>query len=113
MQIGSAKAMVLMAALAGCQSSPSAEVAPAVIGVFFDAPERCRITINQSNFELPESRDAVVTALKREAKIARNATIRADASIPYKCFGYAIVLAQGAGFANVGFTAEPPPPYAP
>jgi biopolymer transport protein ExbD len=82
----------------------------AIIGVALGAAESCRVSISGRSFSFPADEQGLLAALRREAMIHSEATIEADTSVPYRCFGGAIVLAQRAGFKRVGFIAEPPPP---
>ena len=62
------------------------------------------------SFALPSDEPALLMALRRQAAMSPAARVDGDITIPYKCFGYAVYVAQRAGFKRVGFIAEPPPP---
>jgi len=95
--------------LAGCQSEESARPRLAVLQVAYVTPDTCRLSIDNSSFSFPADENDLLKALKQRAKTDPQAEIKPIGSVPYKCFGGAIVLAQRAGFRRVGFIAEPPP----
>lgn len=96
--------------VAGCQSREPANLPLAVIEVKFEEPDSCRFSIDGSDFSLSADEQTPLAALKEKARVYTGAHIEAGPSIPSKCIGRAIVLAQRAGFQRVGFIAEPPPP---
>ena len=82
------------------------------IALTFEEPDTCRATFAGRSFSLAHEA-AVLMALKQQAAVFGNATVAGGGTIPYKCFGHAIYLAQRAGFKRVGFIAQPPPPSMP
>jgi hypothetical protein len=104
------RASLLALACAFLPSGASARVREtAVIRVTFEAPDTCLVRVAASSFDLYREEAPLRAALKAEAGRHRIAQIETDALIPYRCFGGALFLAQGAGFKDVGFVAEPPP----
>lgn len=82
----------------------------AVIGLTFSQPDICSVAVDGKNYVLPEDQQALVTALKDQASKFKYARVDGDYNtVPYKCFGSAVFLAQSAGFERVGFIAAPPP----
>ncbi len=102
--------LVLLCSMTGCQIREREKPRMAVLRVASEAPGSCRLTIDGNSFSFPDEEQRLIAALRLKATTYSGATIEADKSIPYKCFGGAIVLAQRAGFKRVGFIAEPPPP---
>ena len=96
-----------MALSAACQRSVTREMVE--IGLTFDQPNTCRMVVNRESFTLPSDETEAKTALRRAAEKSPFASVRGNTSIPYKCFGASLLLAQEAGFQRVGFVAEPPP----
>ena len=101
---------LLLGLVSGCQSGERAEQRLAVIEVAIEAPDGCRVSIDGTSFSLPKEEKALLARLMLKAKSFPDADIKKDVSVPYKCVGGAIFLAQRAGFQRVGFIAEPPPP---
>jgi len=79
------------------------------IDVTFNRPNDCAMMVDGKKFSLPSHEKEAEIALRREAGRFSNAIVRGGLSIPYKCFGSSVFLAQQAGFQRVGFIAEPPP----
>ena len=100
--------LIVLGVASGCQHSQLPK-GMAVIELAFTPPDTCRATVGEKSFVLPADQQAYVAALKIEAKAFENARVNGDYnSVPYKCFGSAVFLAQSAGFKRVGFIAQPP-----
>ena len=101
----------LSATLGGCQHGQrlSSSSQLAIIKVVYEPPQTCLITVEDQTFTLPADETSLRTALKLQAARYPAARVDGDVTTPFKCFGYAVFVAQGAGFKRVGFIAEPPP----
>lgn len=90
-------------ALSACSGAPSAP--PFVVHVR-NAPETCVIIVGNRQVPTDEFRDLA----KKEARKGRAASVIADTTVAYRCFGSVIFTLQQAGFEKVGFISEPPGP---
>ena len=79
-----------------------------VIALAWEPPASCRVSFLRHTFVLPGEEEQLRQALVRERAQRADALVAGDAGIPYRCFGHAVFVAQGAGFESVGFIAEPP-----
>lgn len=84
-----------------------------VIKLAYEPPETCRVTVDGQSFTLPSDEPELTAALKLQATRYRTARVDAVMTIPYKCVGYAVFVAQRAGFKRASFIAAPPPPTKP
>jgi hypothetical protein len=102
----------LSVALSGCQLGhrSSSYSQPAILKVEFDTSQVCQVVVDGQNFALPADEPALKAALTLQAARYRAAKVVGRGHIPYKCFGYAIFIAQGSGFKRVDFFAGPPLP---
>lgn len=99
----------LALSLGACQYEPSPM---AKIGLTFERPDTCRMVVAGQTFILSSEASGALAALRREATKFPNASVGGNTSMPYRCVGHAIFLAQRAGFERVGFIAEASPPTA-
>lgn len=104
----------LSAALAACELSSAYGAAssapPLVLNLASRPPGSCSVHFAGHSFALPEQAAALQEALIQQRLRTSGAAVAGDETIPYKCFGHALYVAQRAGFERVGFVAEPPRP---
>ena len=107
-----AMALLLLASCAaGCRSAPPPPPQePVLLVVTGTTADRCGVTVGGHAFTADEQ-EALLATLRRLAVNGRKALLITDGTnTPYRCFGSAVYAAQRAGFADIGFVSEPPPP---
>jgi hypothetical protein len=73
----------------------------------FTPPSSCVVSFAERHFDLPAQERQLLVALRRQAGSSPSAMVSGGPDVPFKCFGYAVFVAQRAGFVRVGFVAEP------
>jgi hypothetical protein len=81
---------------------------PLRLTLAFAPPSSCVVSFTDHHFTLPAQEKQLLVALRQQVRSSMDAFVTGGPEIPYKCFGYAIFVAQRAGFARPGFIAEPP-----
>jgi hypothetical protein len=112
MTLGKPLAMLLAVVLGGCHAKSGREPAhppPVPLSLAFSPPSSCIVSVASTAFSLPAQEKPLLAALRRQASTSSNAILAGGPEIPFKCVGYAVYVAQRAGFARVAFAADPPP----
>jgi biopolymer transport protein ExbD len=100
------KALVAIAGLAALTPAYSASRSLPITLQIRDAAI-CYVSVDDSEFRLPDDAKLFAQRLKQLRKRWRAASIVGDTNVPYRCVGHVIYIAQSAGFKKVGFAALP------
>ncbi|HEV2568436.1 hypothetical protein [Sphingomonas sp.] len=83
-----------------------------IMDLHFVPPTTCEVTVMGETFSLPLDEERMVLALRKLRREWKSARALGNVETPYRCVGFAIYIAQRAGFRKVDFITDRPAPPA-
>lgn len=106
--ISAAAAVCALGAVVAVAAAAGADRPTLPIELRFTPPGGCEIRFAGRAFSLPQDAEPMLAALREVREGRRSARITAYGEAPYRCVGFAVFLAQRAGFKNTTFKTRRP-----